>query len=117
VGPVKKYPIGPVVNYLGGDVGGGYRSGRQKIRCINPAHDDRRPSASVDYSANRYTCFSCGLSGDAIDLLRLVEGLAFDAAVALCESLTGGEAAPVRGGSADEPPALFGRSRAGGRRD
>jgi DNA primase len=54
--------------------------GWRKMRCINEAghaRGDRNPSASVNPTTGRYTCFACGLSGDAYDLLMQLEGIDF----------------------------------------
>ena len=47
-----------------------------KVRC--PFHDDTNPSCHI-YD-DHYHCFACGAHGDAIDWLREVEGLSFQAA-------------------------------------
>jgi hypothetical protein len=106
-----KFPIAPIFRALGGECGD-YRSGRQKVLC--PFHGDTRPSASIDFDKQRFTCFACGVGGDALDLLRTQEGLTFDAAVARAEALSGGADAPVRGGST-EALSLFDRPRSGRR--
>jgi DNA primase len=51
------------------------RMGWQSVRCINPNHDDRHPSASVNLELDRYNCHSCGLSGDVVDVVWELEGL------------------------------------------
>ena len=56
------------------------RQGWQKISCINAAghaRGDRNPSASVNLTTGKYTCFACGMSGDAYDLLMAEQGLTF----------------------------------------
>lgn len=113
-GPIRKYPISVIFRALGGECGD-HRSGKQKVRC--PFHgSDRRPSAQIDFDNNRFRCFACDASGDALDLLVTQEGLTLSAAIDRAEALVGDAPAPVRA-QRDEPPALFGRSRAGGRRD
>lgn len=111
-GPIKKFPIAVIFRYFGGECGD-HRSGKQKVLC--PFHGDKTPSAQIDFTNNRFRCFACEASGDALDLLVTQEGLSLSAAIERAESLAGGAADPVRGGR-DEAPALFGRSRAGGRR-
>src|SRR5438309_533629 len=47
------------------------------FHCPHPAHDDRRPSFTVSRSGDRqrFRCWSaCGVTGDAIDLLKWLEG-------------------------------------------
>jgi DNA primase len=109
--PIPKFPIAPIFRSFGGECGD-YRTGKQKVLC--PFHGDTRPSASIDFSKQRFVCFACGVSGDAIDLLRTQEGLAFDAAVARAEALTGGAGSSARP-EPSEAAALFDRPRSGGR--
>ncbi len=52
---------------------------RRTARCL--FHDDQSPSLSVYLDSNRYYCFACGASGDAISLLQRLEGLTFREAV------------------------------------
>jgi DNA primase len=111
-GPIRKYPIAAILRSFGADVGD-YRSGKQKIRC--PFHDDSRPSAQVDFTNQRFRCWACGVSGDALDLLVTQEGLNLSAAIDRAEGLVGGADPAVRE-QRTETPALFGRPRAGGRR-
>ena len=40
-------------------------------RCF--AHDDHRPSASIMKKGDKYHCFSCGWTGDVIDVVRFFE--------------------------------------------
>jgi len=54
------------------DALGGHRRGRA-LHCISPSHQDRSPSASI--RRDRYRCFGCGLSVDAIGLVMHVLGL------------------------------------------
>lgn len=42
--------------------------GDGKIRCPHPAHADVNPSCAYNAKLNKYKCFSCGRSFDAIDL-------------------------------------------------
>jgi hypothetical protein len=57
--------------------GPGRRSGKVlTFSCPNPAHADRHPSFTVDTHSNRARCWSqCDFSGDALDLVRWLEGL------------------------------------------
>ena len=52
---------------------------RRTARC--PFHDDQSPSLSVYLDSNRYYCFACGASGDAISLIQRLDGLDFREAV------------------------------------
>ena len=110
-GPIRKYPIAVILRSFGADVGD-YRSGKQKIRC--PFHDDSRPSASVDFTNNRFICWACGVSGDALDLLVNQEGISLSAAVDRAEALAGSAGPAVRA-EPDPAPSLFDRPRTGRR--
>src|SRR3546814_8347217 len=46
-------------------------------RCRLPGHDDEHPSFSVRSRTNRFNCFACNRGGDAIDLVRIMEGTDF----------------------------------------
>ena len=43
----------------------------QKIVC--PFHDDVNPSLTVNLIENKWYCFGCGLSGDAITFVKYME--------------------------------------------
>lgn len=49
-------------------------------RFLCPFHDDHDPSVTV--KGNRWTCWSCGASGDVIDFTRQFYNLGFNDAVA-----------------------------------
>lgn len=55
----------------------GKRSGASVLfQCPNPAHPDKHPSFEVNTRTNRARCYSqCGFSGDALDLVKWLEGL------------------------------------------
>lgn len=108
-GPIRKYPIAAILRSFGAEVGN-YRTGRQKILC--PFHGDTRPSAQVDFVNNRFRCFSCEVSGDALDILVSQEGISLSAAIDRAEALAGSEAGPVRREPA-QAASLFDRPRAG----
>jgi DNA primase len=63
------------------------RSGKQ-LRGPCPVHRSDSPqsrSFSVNLTANAFRCFTCGASGNQLDLWRQVHGLTlFDAALDLC---------------------------------
>lgn len=40
-----------------------------QITC--PFHDDNRPSCHIDYDSGTFYCFACGVSGDALDFVKL----------------------------------------------
>ena len=50
--------------------------GAQKsIKCFNPAHDDGKPSMSVNVAKDNYYCHACGFKGGPYTYLRDVRGL------------------------------------------
>lgn len=50
-------------------------------RTLCPFHDDHEPSATVNVSTNRFHCFTCGTSGDVIDIVMIEENMDFKEAV------------------------------------
>lgn len=44
------------------------------FRCINPEHEDRHPSMSYNKHKNNIHCFSCGVTYDIFDCIRILEG-------------------------------------------
>lgn len=60
------------------------RTGRGYLGCC-PFHDDHTASMSVAGLPDRFHCFGCGASGDAIDFIGRLHGLGFRDAVAFLE--------------------------------
>ena len=58
------------------DLGQPVRREGRWLKWICPFHDDRR-TPSLGVAGNRWKCFGCGCSGDAIDWLRKRERLSF----------------------------------------
>ncbi|MCR5084304.1 MAG: toprim domain-containing protein [Succinivibrionaceae bacterium] len=46
------------------------------FRCLNPEHEDRHPSMSLNRGNNTVHCFSCGATYDIFALIGIKEGLA-----------------------------------------
>jgi DNA primase len=90
----QKFPIEPILDYLGQIIPGGRRSGKVKAKCS--FHDDTVASAVIDYQHQRFRCFACDESGDAIELLMRHEGLKFEAAKHRAAELAGQEVAGIR---------------------
>ena len=44
---------------------------RKNFKCLNPAHDDKNPSMSLNKQANNVKCFSCGATYDIFDLIGI----------------------------------------------
>ena len=70
---IRAMPIEEVAAKLGIEVG------RHKALC--PFHQDRHPSLHFDIKRNRYKCFSCGASGNVIDLVMRYMNVSFKEAV------------------------------------
>lgn len=86
--PGKDFPVWAALEYLGAaDVPHVRGSGYARMRC--PFHDDSKPSAHV--SEKGFVCFACGVSGDAIKLIRQQEGVDYQTAVAVLKARTGEE--------------------------
>lgn len=83
----RSYPIKPALEYLGAADVPNVR-GTTYRRMLCPFHPDTRPSARVNEYG--FTCFSCGVSGDAIKLIRREEP-DYKAAIAILEELVGPE--------------------------
>jgi hypothetical protein len=63
----REYPLSNIIEI----------NGRDYARCID--HDDKNPSM---FCRNNYAhCFSCGYTGDPIDVMMKVNGLSFTEAV------------------------------------
>lgn len=91
-----KFPILPTLLSLGVDPSlTEYRSARTKVLC--PFHADTRPSAVVDWAKQRFRCFACDVSGDAVDLWQSQEGLTREAARTRAEEISGGRDFAVSG--------------------
>lgn len=45
------------------------------IRCLNPSHEDKHPSMSLDKEARQYYCFTCKAKYDIFSLYALDHGL------------------------------------------
>ena len=67
---------------------------RKPMRCFNPAHEDRHPSAS--FHAGRVKCFACGKSYDIFDLISLKTGLTGRALFQKAYEMYGVEVQPDR---------------------
>lgn len=82
VGAVRRrHPIEEVVAEAGIEL---RRTGRGYLGCC-PFHEDHTPSMSVAGVPDRFHCFGCGASGDAIDFIGRLHGLGFREAVAFLE--------------------------------
>lgn len=91
---VTKFPIAPILESLGQYIPPGSRRGRVKVKCV--FHDDDVASATIDFDNQRFRCFACDESGDAVELIMRHEGVKFAAALERCEDITGSAKSAVR---------------------
>jgi DNA primase len=75
------------------DLGQPVRREGRWLKWLCPFHDDRK-TPSLGVVGNRWKCFGCGRSGDAIDWLRERGGLTFQEAIRQLVSI---ELAPISG--------------------
>ena len=87
---IRAMPIEEVAAKMGIEVG------RHKALC--PFHQDRHPSLHFDIKRNRYKCFSCGASGNVIDLVMRYMNIGFK------EAMEWMGAPPPPGGGISCPP-------------
>ena len=62
--------------------------GERPFKC--PAHDDRRPSASVNRTEGVWYCHGCGAGGSAAHIVMAVEDISYVEACQLIQTMTGG---------------------------
>ena len=71
---IRAMPIEEVAMKMGIEVG-------RHHKALCPFHQDRHPSLHFDIKRNRYKCFSCGASGNVIDLVMRYMNISFKDAV------------------------------------
>ncbi|MCL7454085.1 MAG: CHC2 zinc finger domain-containing protein [Anaerolineae bacterium] len=81
------------------DLGQPVRREGRWLKWTCPFHDDRK-TPSLGVAGNRWKCFGCGRSGDAIDWVREREGLSFQEA---CQRL-GSMELVLSSGNVAQPP-------------
>jgi DNA primase len=84
------------------DLGQPVRREGRWLKWTCPFHDDRK-TPSLGVAGNRWRCFGCGHSGDAIDWLREREGLSFREA---CHRLGSIDLVPASEKAANRQPSL-----------
>lgn len=80
------FPVWAALEYLGAANVPHVKSGYAKMLC--PFHPDTKPSAHV--SQYGFQCFACGVTGDAVKLIREQEGVDYKTALAVLQERTGG---------------------------
>lgn len=84
----EKFSIHKVLEHYAGTVVPQRGSGWSQIHC--PVHDESNPSASFNEELGKVHCFGCTFHGDALDLIKIKEGLQdYSAQVAFAEEITG----------------------------
>ena len=63
------------------------RVGWQPMKC--PWHEDRVSSASVNITNDVFRCHACDMKGDAISIIKEVEGLDYGAAIEYAREVLG----------------------------
>lgn len=74
------HPISEIVDRLG-LANRRPKSGTYAIHCPAPDHDDTNASCVIYPNLNRFECKSCGVKGDAIDLIKLKFNFDFKEAI------------------------------------
>lgn len=92
-GPIKKYNIGLVLEHYGQYLPG-RQTGRVKVKCV--FHGDKTASAVIDYTNKRFTCYACGVAGDAIDIIVGQEGVGVARAIEIAEGIVGGSGEEIQ---------------------
>ena len=64
------------------------REGRRLLWSC-PFHDDHHPSFGIDLKWNRWRCWTCGIGGDAVDLVKRVLGGTFPEIALIVAGLSG----------------------------
>jgi len=66
------------------------KTGRRFITyCLSPDHKDRNPSFAYREDRHTFRCYSCGVSGDCIELVKLVKGCTFREALNFLRDFVG----------------------------
>ena len=65
------------------------------VKTLCPFHGETNPSAVVSYEADAFKCFSCGVSGDAIALIKRIEEVDYREAFRIAKALSSGGYEPV----------------------
>lgn len=63
-------------------------NGRTWIKTQCPFHPDENASAAVSFTYDAYKCLGCGISGNAVNLIKTMEGVTYREAVGLAEAVS-----------------------------
>lgn len=78
-------------------------NGREWQLVLCPFHDDSRPSASVSFEHDAFSCFACGEKGDVIGLIMRKEGIGYREAVSYAKKVFGRSHDELQGKPARKP--------------
>lgn len=67
----KEYVKDHIADYLASKGIKADLAGVQKFCCLNPQHQDHKPSMSIDPKSKKVHCFSCGAKFDTFDLVAI----------------------------------------------
>ena len=113
VKPFPKPNIVTVYEHYGLRLIGADRGGWRKAECPLPDHEDRNPSASINEDACRWHCHTCDTGGDAVDIVRVLEGLDTREAVEFINKTFEGDLNDNNSGGSSLMPRPSGGSRPG----
>lgn len=92
--------IGKVLTFYGASLpteGAGWR----KMHCFNTqTHEDKTQSGSINFTKGLYKCFGCGIQGNALKIIQLMEGIDYDSSISRYEEITGDSNSELRAHSA-----------------
>jgi DNA primase len=89
--------IGPVLIHYGArSLPGGV--GWRTMRCPFPEHNDSQSSARVNIELGGFICLACGISGDAIKIIRDREGLSFGESIEFARKVFGASVSTISPG-------------------
>ena len=100
---IPRPPILVVWEMYGGTLAGNQLAGKPgwaKARCC--LHEDRSPSAAINQDEDKYKCFVCNVSGDAIDLIMRHDDIDFAAALVVADEILASGGGPLRGSDRPE---------------
>ena len=69
--------------------GARWPSGSGERPGLCPVHDDTRPSCTINTTTGVYYCFTCGASGNAVNLIMVKEGLDYATALTVLSDVLG----------------------------
>jgi DNA primase len=84
---VSELTIAAVLEYYGADMTRVRQGGWRPVKC--PWHADRVASASVNLEKGAFRCHACDMKGDAIAIIKRIEGLGYGDALNFAREVLG----------------------------